>query len=337
MHITGVKILYINIMIVSKTPLRVSIVGGGTDFPSFYKNEKGQVISFAINKYIYVIVKERFDDLIVLNYTQHEIVNQIDEIKHDLIRECCRIAGISKSVEISTLADIPSRGSGLGSSSSVTVGLLNALFNFKGIQVSQEVLARTACKIEIEVLGNPIGKQDQFIAAYGGFKRIIFYKNDEVELKEFDLNADQLRESGANLILHFTNKTRNASTILSQQNTNIPYRINELKEISCLVDELAEAIDDGRYYVIGELLRKNWELKKSLSIGITSEEIDRMVNLAMENGASGCKIAGAGGGGFLLSYVDMDQQKSYRLAMQEYRELPIAIDIFGSRIIFNIQ
>jgi len=323
-------------MIISRTPLRVSIVGGGTDFAEFYRREKGQVISLAINKYVYVIVKERYDELIVLNYTQHEIVKHIDEIKHDLIRECCRIVGIKNSVEISTLADIPSQGSGLGSSSSVTVGLLNALYSFRGIQVTQEVLAKTACQIEIEILKNPIGKQDQYIAAYGGLKRIIFQNDESVEVRGFNLNADGLMKIGSNLILHYTNQTRSASGILSQQNRNIPDKVNELKAISGLVDDLSVAIDEGRYYMIGDLLKINWELKKSLSSGITSEEIDRMVTIAMENGATGCKIAGAGGGGFLLAYVDMDQQKNYRLALQEYRELQFMIDPFGTRIIFNI-
>ena len=230
--ITGAKIPYTKKMIISKTPLRISIVGGGTDFPEFYKREKGQVISSAINKYVYVIVKERFDDLIVLNYTQHEIVRHVDEIRHDLIREApYKIVGIKNSIEISTLADIPSQGSGLGSSSSVTVGLLNALYSFKGIQVTQETLARTACNVEIEILKNPIGKQDQYIAAYGGLKRIVFKGNDEVDIMDFNLDVEQLTKIGSNLILHYSNQTRSASGILFKQNSNIPDRIEELKPI----------------------------------------------------------------------------------------------------------
>lgn len=324
-------------MIISKTPLRLSIVGGGTDFPQYYQKERGQVISFTIDKFIYVIVKERYDNLIVLNYTQHEIVEHVDEIKHDLIRECCKIVGIENSIEISTLADIPSQGSGLGSSSAVTVGLLNALFQYKGITVTQEFLAQAACKIEIDILKKPIGKQDQYITAYGGVKKIVFNKDDSVDIHSFALNSSQLLKLGSNLILHFTNQTRKASKILKHQKENIPQKLIELKSISSLVDELTPALEKGRFEIIGELLKKNWGIKKHLSIGITSENIDKMISTAMSNGAKGCKIAGAGGGGFLMAYVERDKQDQYRNAMKEYRELPFMISQFGSRIIFNIS
>ena len=253
-----------------------------------------------------------------------------------MIRECCKIVGVKNSIEISTLADIPSQGSGLGSSSAVTVGLLNALFTYKGIAVSQKDLAEIACKIEIEILKNLIGKQDQYITAYGGFKKFTFRKNEDVTIRNFDFGTEELLKIGSDLILHYTNQTRKASEILSNQNNNIPNKIEELKSISALVDNLSFALWKGEYNVIGDLLRKNWELKKSLSQGITSDSIDKMVSTAMNNGASGCKISGAGGGGFLLAYVERNKQNHYRLAMYEYQELPFMIDKFGSRIIFNI-
>jgi D-glycero-alpha-D-manno-heptose-7-phosphate kinase len=324
-------------MIISRTPLRVSLVGGGTDLQQFYKTEKGQVISFSINKYIYVIVKERFDNLIVLNYTQHEIVSCLDDIKHDLIRECCRVVGIKNSIEISTMADIPSQGSGLGSSSSVTVGLLNALFQYKNIPVTQEFLARTACEIEINILKNPIGKQDQFIAAYGGFNKFIFERNDNVLVQSFNLDKEQILKIGSNLLLHFTDQTRNASKILKTQSKNVSKKIRELKALSHLVEKLEVALKNNKYSTIGDLLKSNWELKKTLSDGITSEYIEKMVSVAMNNGSIGCKISGAGGGGFLLSYVNRNNQDNFRKAMQNYRELPFMIDPYGSRIILNIQ
>ena len=324
-------------MIISQTPLRVSIVGGGTDLKNFYNKNKGQVISFSINKFIYVIVKKRFDDLIVLNYTKNEIVKSVDEINHDLIRECCKVVGIEKSIEITTLADIPSQGSGLGSSSAVTVGLLNALYNHTGQQPSNEQLAKKACEIEINTLKNPIGKQDQYIAAYGGFKKFIFKSDENVEVKDYCFEEEDLLIVGSNLLLHYTNQTRNASKILSKQNKNINNKLIELRSISSLVDKLDPKLDQGLYSCIGELLKENWLLKKKLSDGISSNFIDEMVLKAEAGGAEGCKISGAGGGGFLLAYVDRDRQKKYRNAMKEYRELPFMIEKFGSRIIFNIN
>lgn len=324
-------------MIISKTPLRVSIVGGGTDLKDFYKKNKGQVISFTINKYIYVIVKKRFDDLIVLNYTKNEIVKSVNDIKHDLIRECCKAAGIDKSIEITTLADIPSQGSGLGSSSAVTVGLLNALYTFNGEQPSTEFLARKACEIEIDILKNPIGKQDQYIVAYGGFKKFIFNSDESVSIKNYKFNLNQLLILGSNLLLHYTNQTRNASKILTNQKQNIEKKIKELKSISMLVDKLDPLLDKHNYSMIGDLLEENWNLKRTLSKGITSPFIDEMVNNAKTGGAQGCKISGAGGGGFLLSYVDRNNQNSYRDKMSHYRELPFMIESSGSKIIFNIN
>jgi D-glycero-alpha-D-manno-heptose-7-phosphate kinase len=324
-------------MIISKTPLRVSIVGGGTDMSQFYHNSKGQVISFAIDKYIYVTVKERFDDLIVLNYTQHEVVGSVDEIKHDLIRECCKITGITKSIEISTIADIPSQGSGLGSSSVVTVGLLNALYAHRGIQINQEDLAQLACKVEIDILNKPIGKQDQYIAAYGGFKKFVFNKDESVDIHDFCFDKGKLLKIGSTLLLHFTDQTRNANEILKKQTDNVESKLVELEKIASLVDELEVGLLENDYDIIGELLKKNWEIKKTLALGITSENIDNMVNIAMNNAAIGCKIAGAGGGGFLFSYVNRDLQNKYRNAMASFRELPFMIDPFGSRIIFNIS
>ncbi len=324
-------------MIISKTPLRISLVGGGTDLKDFYVNNLGHVISTTIDKYIYVIVKERFDDKIVLHYTDNEIVDEVSNIKHELIRESLKKVGITKGIEIITLADIPSKGTGLGSSSTLTVGLLNALYTYKGIQATQEKLAREACEIEIDILKKPIGKQDQYIAAYGGLKKFTFKKDESVEIRSFNLSGNERRVLGSNLTLHFTNITRDANIILNNQKNNIELKNKELLIISDLVHNVEMAMEIRNFKEIGYVLKINWEAKKSLTDNITNGVIDKMVNLATENGAAGCKIAGAGGGGFLLSYVPRDNQDKFRKAMNEYKELPFMLDSFGTRIIFNIR
>lgn len=322
-------------MIISKTPLRISFVGGGTDLQNFYKNNHGMVISSAINKYIYVIVKERYDKLIVLNYTTHEVVENIYDIKHDLIRECLIKVGIEFGIEITTLADIPSTGSGLGSSSTVTVGLLNALYNYKGISVSVEKLAYEACEIEIDILKKPIGKQDQYIAAYGGMKKFIFNSDESVLVKELLTNPIDRIRLCSNLLLHFTKITRNADNILVQQKAN--NKTEFLQKIANLVPMLEESFLLNDFDNLGNLLQLNWDLKKELAEGISVPEIEEMTKIAKLNGAIGYKIAGAGGGGFLLSYVPTEKQDIFRKSMEDYRELPFMFDPFGSRIIFNIQ
>jgi D-glycero-alpha-D-manno-heptose-7-phosphate kinase len=309
-------------MIISKTPLRLSFVGGGTDFEGFYTKHKGQVISAAIDKYIYVIVKERFDDLIVLHYTENEIANKVEDIHHEIIREALLHTGIKKGIEIITLADITAKGSGLGSSSVLTVGLLNALYQYKGVQVSSERLAQEACEIEIGKLKKPIGKQDQYIAAYGGIRKIVF-------------RPDGKKELSSQLLLHNTGTVRKAETILKEQENNVNDRISELAVISGLVDQLDNAWKTKQWDTLGELLRVNWDMKKKLANEISNPEINKMISIAMANGATGCKIAGAGGGGFLLSYVPAHKQEEYRKAMSSYAELTYEFDASGSHILLN--
>lgn len=322
-------------MVISQTPLRISFAGGGTDFKEFYLKKRGCVISATINKYLYVIVKKRYDDLIVLHYTHSEIVNSVSEIKHDLLREALLRVGITHGIEITTLADIPSEGSGLGSSSAITVGILNALYAFKGISVSNETLAKEACEIEINILNKPIGKQDQYIAAYGGVCRFDFLPNGNVDVYKYKLSDHDLIILGSNLLLHFTNKARSADDILSEQKANSESIFNQLELIGEMVDELHENLLIKNYFKIGELLKQNWEIKKKLASKITNGDIENLVRLAYNNGSIGCKIAGAGGGGFLLSYVPRNHQEAFRQALAGFRELPFFIDKYGSRIIFN--
>ncbi len=324
-------------MIISQTPLRIGIAGGGSDLPSFYNREDGYVFNAAIDKFIFVVVKERFDDKIYLNYSRKEIVDHVDEIQHDLIREAMIKTEISKGVEITTLADIPSEGSGLGSSSSVTVGLLNALYMLKGIQVTAETLAREACDIEINILKKPIGKQDQYIAAYGGIRLFGFFRNGEVSIEKIHIENSGNRLLGSNLLLFFTNITRNADRILEQQQQNMVDKF----ELMCKIRD--QAIEVKKYLLaqkndkIGEVFKKGWQYKKRMASGISMPVIDSMLDEAMSAGALGGKISGAGGGGFLLLYVPRERQDNVRKVFKGYRELPFFLENDGSKIIFNMR
>ena len=324
-------------MVISQTPLRISLIGGGTDFLEYYSQHNGCVISTTIDKYIYVVVKERFDNLIVLHYTENEIVENIESIKHELIKECLKKVDLKTGVEIITLADIPSKGSGLGSSSALIVGLLNALYTFHGMQVSHDRLAKETCEIEIDILKKPIGKQDQYIVATGGFKKITFLKNGDVNVEPINISREHKKKVGSNLLLHYTNHTRNANTILEKQKENIVTIKNDLDKLTALTSKLEKELHKLNFDYIGTVLKENWELKKTFASNVTNKGIDEMIKLAMANGAIGCKIAGAGGGGFLLSYVPLNLQDKFRDAMSGYRELSFTLEPYGSRILLNVR
>lgn len=322
-------------MIITKTPLRISFVGGGSDLKDFYYKIDGKVISATIDKYVYVIVKERFDNKIIIDYTKREVVDSIDEIKHELVREAMRKTGVKNGIEIITPADIPSEGSGLGSSSTVTVGLLHALYAYKNQIVTKERLAKEACEIEIDILKKPIGKQDQYAAAFGNVNTITFKKNESVKVENLNLCDEQIRKFGSNILLFYTDKTRRADTILSEQKRNTIDKSEIIKKMVDLVDPFAENLKSKKYDKLGELLNKNWEYKKKLASKISNGDIDDMYQTALDAGALGGKISGAGGGGFMLLYVPRHKQDNVREAMKDYRELPFMIDKYGSRIIFD--
>jgi D-glycero-alpha-D-manno-heptose-7-phosphate kinase len=322
-------------MIITQTPLRISIAGGGTDLADYYKLNGGYVVSTAIDKYIYVIVKERYDDKIYVDYAQKEIVDNVNEINHELVREAAKMTGMSNGFEVAMLADIPSEGSGLGSSSTLTVGLLNAFYQYLGINVDTSRLAEEACKIEIDILGKPIGKQDQYIAAYGGICGIKFNKDESVIVEKFNIPTSIKRRFGSNLMLFFTNIVRKAANILSEQKDNISINIEFHNEIKELAYKTYEALNKGNLDLIGEILNKNWELKRKLASGITNSTIDGMYNLAIKGGALGGKICGAGGGGFLMTYCKRNEQDSLRESMVNYREMPFMLEPHGTKIVFN--
>lgn len=323
-------------MLITQTPLRISLAGGGTDLPAYYRQAGGAVVSAAIDKYIYVILNSRFDDKIYISYSRKEIVDHVGEIHHDLVREAMRMAGVSRGVEIAIMADIPSEGCGLGSSSSLTVGLLNAFYAFQGRQAPAEQLAAEASEIEVGILGRPMGKQDQYIAAYGGLRYFRFLPDERVEVEDLALPGASVAVAGQ-LLLHFTDQTRNADSILTEQNARTGDNRAPLDAIKALAERTREAILRGEYAEIGRVLQESWRLKKRLASGISNPRIDAMVETAMGGGAAGCKVSGAGGGGFLLTSCPPGTGEGVRQAMSAYREMPFFIDRCGSKLIFNVE
>jgi D-glycero-alpha-D-manno-heptose-7-phosphate kinase len=324
-------------MIITQTPLRVGLVGGGTDLPSYYREHGGRVLNAAIDKYVYVVVKQRFDDDIYVNYSRKEIVTRVEDLEHELVREAMHMAGVRGGVEITTLADIPSAGSGLGSSSSVTVGLLHALFAYQGRQVSAEDLAERACAIEIDRCRKPIGKQDQYAAAFGGICDIHFGTGDRVVVEKVELSPGDRRQVQSELMLFFTGITRSADTILSEQTKNIGDRLPQLHQLRDLAGEAVAGLRAGDTDALGTALAKSWQAKRALASGVSNGQIDQAVEAALAAGASGAKVTGAGGGGFLLVTCPVEHQRAVRTQLSGMKELPIKLEPLGSRVIFNVH
>ncbi len=324
-------------MIIIQTPLRVSLFGGGTDFPSYYLNEGGCVLSFSIDKYIFVTIKKRFDDLLRVGYTKTEMVEDLDDIEHELIREALRKTGLTRGVEVTTMGDIPSAGSGLGSSSTVTVGTLHAMYAHLGESVLSERLAREACQIEIDILGKPIGVQDQYIAAYGGVRFIEFHPGGEIVCNKLQLDVETQRGLAENLLLFFTGITRKSDTILNEQKSNIEDRRPVLGRMKEIAQEARGELLRGNLDAVGCLLDQAWIEKKKMASRISNGRIDELYSAAREAGALGGKITGAGGGGFLLLYCPEGRRDAVRAALSELQELPFQIEPDGSKVIFNYR
>jgi D-glycero-alpha-D-manno-heptose-7-phosphate kinase len=324
-------------MIITQTPLRIGLVGGGTDLPCYYREHGGRVLNCAIDKYIYVIVKQRFDNDIYVNYSRKEIVSRVEDLEHELVREAMHMAGVRTGIEITTLADIPSAGSGLGSSSSVTVGLLHALFAYQGRQISGEELAERACAIEIDRCGHCIGKQDQYVAALGGIRDIRFGPGDRVVADDIALPAPERRRLQQQLMLFYTGITRSANDILAEQTANVARKIPQLDRMRELAGWAAEALARGKIDSVGEAVLESWDVKRRLASGISNSQIDGAVEAALKSGASGAKVTGAGGGGFLLVISPIERQGAVREQLSDMRELPIKLDPLGSRVVFNVH
>jgi D-glycero-alpha-D-manno-heptose-7-phosphate kinase len=324
-------------MVISRTPLRVSFVGGGTDLPRFATEHGGAVVSTTIDKYVYVIVTERFEDDIRVSYSETEIVPNVGGLKHELVREALRAAGLPRKIEVVTIADVPSRGTGLGSSSAVTLGTLNALFAYQGILKSATDLADEACRIEIEALRKPIGKQDQYACAFGGLQLLRFGPGESVRRDPLILPPATRRRLERNLLMFYTGRQRAAAKVLKGMNETITKGSSLTKTLTQMRDlalDLADQLGDGQDPdLLGHFLHENWELKRTREQGVTNAKIDRWYARARKAGAIGGKLLGAGGGGFLLFYVPEEQQAAVRRAMSDLRELPIRLESDGARIV----
>lgn len=324
-------------MIITRTPLRISFAGGGSDLPAFYERERGAVVSTAIDKYIYVTVNPKFDHKIRASYSVTEIVDRVADLKHELIREALYLLNIKEGIEITSISDIPSQGTGLGSSSSYTVGLLNALYAYEGHLAGAERLAAEACHIEIDRCRKPIGKQDQYIAAYGGLSYIRFNPDGSVFTDPILCSPMARKQLQTRLLMLYTGLTRSADGILSEQTQET--RSNEskreaLRRMVGLADQLFEALNRDDLDAFGEILHAGWLEKRKLASNISNGRIDEWYQRARANGAIGGKLLGAGGGGFLLLYADPAHHDDICRALPELRKVPFSFCPQGSKIIY---
>ena len=324
-------------MIISKTPMRMSFVGGGSDLASFYREYGGAVLSTAIDKYMYITVNPKFDSGVRASYSQTEEVEAAHQIKHPLIRAGLNLVGIEGGVEAASMADIPSKGTGLGSSSSFTVGLLHALHCFKQQYVSAEQLAAEACHIEIEICGDPIGKQDQYAAAYGGLNFIRFHQDDSVSVDPVICRADTLQHLEDHILVFYTGRVREAGSLLAEQTkkTKEDKKVQEtLVKMVDLAHDLKRELERNNLGAFGEILHENWELKKTLVGGISDGELDDWYETARNAGALGGKLLGAGRGGFMMFFAPPERHAAIAHALPGLREAKFRFDNNGSQIIF---
>ena len=324
-------------MIISKTPCRLSFAGGGSDIASYYREHGGAVVSVAIDKYVYLTLQRRFDDQIRIGYSRTEEVERVDEIQHPIVRHCLKLLGPSQGIEITSHADIPSRGSGLGSSSSFTVGLLNGLNAYQGRHVAPQELAERACHVEIDLCGDPIGKQDQFAAAFGDLRMYRFHQDGTVSVEPLICSIETTEKLQRNLLMFYTGMTRSAADILKEQTQVLGSKQDAIATMHSMVQhayDVRHEIENGNPDGVGEILHESWLLKRSLTSGISNPEIDGWYETARAAGALGGKILGAGGGGFLLLYVRPEQRAAVKAAMKKLRCIPFRFEREGSKIIF---
>ena len=323
-------------MILTKTPFRISFAGGGSDLPEFYRRHPGLVVSTTIDKSMYIAIHPYFHDKIRIKYSRTEDVAAIEEIEHPLVRECLRMLQIEPGMEIASFADVPA-GSGMGSSSAFTVGLLHALFAHQGQTPSPQALADAACKIELERVGEPIGKQDQYASAFGGLNRIRFQTDGRVEIQPLACAPEIIGELEQRLMLFYIGQERPANAILAEQSRNMsdPQKFRQVVRMTGLAEELSLALEKGDLASFGAILDQGWRLKMGLAAGIANSKVDEAYCRAREAGADGGKLLGAGGGGFLLLSCPIRRQGEVRTALTELREMRFAFSPEGSRILIN--
>ena len=321
-------------MIVSKTPFRMSFVGGGSDLPGFYREELGAVVSTAIDKYMYIAVNRKFDQKLRISYSRTEEVETPQQIEHPLVRHALDVAGIDGGIEIASMADIPSRGTGLGSSSAYTVGLLHALFAYRNEYVSKDALARLACEIEIERCNEPIGKQDQYAAAHGGLNLIRFHPDNSVSVDPIICAPAVLAQLEASTLVFYTGRARSASKILAGQSAAITTNRRLMRRMVQLAFDLKSELESARLESVGTILDENWCLKKQMSDGVSDGHIDEWYETGKSNGALGGKLLGAGQGGFLMFFAPPDLHTRITRSLADLKPVSFRFDRTGSQIVF---
>lgn len=323
-------------MIISRTPLRVSFFGGGSDLQVYYQQSPGLVLSTAVDQFIYITVNKKFDDLIRVSYSKTEIVDHVDKIEHNIIREALKIVGIKKGIEIVYMGDVPlgSAGTGLGSSSALAVGVLNALYAYTGRHIDAETLAQQASRIEIDILGNPMGKQDQYASAYGGLNSIQFNADESVFVDPviFTQNTKEVLES--KFLMFYTGIERLSSSILGDQQSSIDDNFKQINQVVELAKQGIDVLRNNDIESIGPLLHESWLLKKQFAQGVSNPVLDEIYQSAMASGASGGKLLGAGGGGFFLFYCEPQRQAAVRKALSHLKETTFRFEPQGSKIIY---
>tara|TARA_B100000900_G_scaffold178194_1_gene151080 strand:- start:3665 stop:4642 length:978 start_codon:yes stop_codon:yes gene_type:complete len=324
-------------MIISRAPLRMSFVGGGSDLPAYFQKNGGAVLSTSINKYVYVTVNKKFDNDIRISYSITENVNNARQIKHPIVRNALKLLGISNGIEITSVSDIPSLGSGLGSSSSFTVALLHALCTYMGEKISKEKLSSLSSHIEIDLCKDEIGYQDQYAAAYGGINLIEFNKDDNVLVSPINCKIQTIKKIEESIILFYTGRTRKASSILQEQSKNMKnsLKIEMMKKMVSLVYEMKNQLQKNCIKSFGELLDKNWKLKRKMTKHISDYQIDEWYNKGILAGASGGKLLGAGNGGFMIFFAPKKNHEKITNALKDLRRVPFSFNNKGSEIIFQ--
>jgi len=321
-------------MIITQTPYRVSFAGGGTDLPAYYEKEYGAVFSVAIQKHMYVTIGHRFESSIRAAYSKTETVDDFEQLQHTIIREGLRLTALRNHLEIVTIGDVPA-GTGMGSSSALTVGLLHALHAYKGSLVGHHQMAEEACRIEIDILGKPIGRQDQYAAAFGGMNYIRFNPGHTVDVEPIPCRAETIEQLERHMLLLYTNQKRDADSILQKQSDGTKDKMSVLRAMRDLAWEMAKSVSgEANLTDFARLLHEGWQLKRSLGFNISDDRIDRWYEAARNNGALGGKLLGAGGGGFLLLFAPPERHDRIREALDRPRELEFKVDRLGSRIIF---
>jgi len=322
-------------MILTKTPFRVSFAGGGSDLPEFYKRKAGAVVSCTIDKAMYIAIHPYFHDKIRIKYSRTEDVSSVAEIEHPIVRECLSLLGIERGMEIASFADVPA-GTGMGSSSAFTVGLLHALYTRSGKSPSPEQLA-SACEIELDRVKAPIGRQDQYAAAFGGLNFIRFHENGSVDVEPVRCTAQTREALSRRLMLFYIGQEREASSILTEQSRNMAEKekFHRVEEMAELAAELRVVLEKNELNTFGEILHRGWQLKRGVASGITNSVVEANYQIARDAGAEGGKLLGAGAGGFLLLSCRAEKQQQVREALGNLREMSIALISEGSQVLHN--